>query len=145
MYQKRLTLCMGALISITAILFGRSHTNLAEELPKSTTSGDYSARTSHRHWVVVDPDPDGVNCRWSSAIPANWYDPGVKLPLATIDQWPVVRTYKRNSVVTSNITPAGFAILPDTQNRPWLKVSIGPNDQICLVRANSKYVRPYQK
>lgn len=118
---------------------------LAADLPKPNAAGDYSVRTSHRLWTVMDPDPNGVNCRWSPKAPANWYDPVAKFPPADYGSWKVVRRFKRNQVVNSNITPAGFAILTDTQRKPWLKVSIGPNDQICLVRANVKFVRPVQK
>jgi hypothetical protein len=117
----------------------------ASSLPKPNASGDYATRTSHRFWVVVDPDPQGVNCRWSSAMPANWYAPNAKLPPATFDQWTVVRRFKKNTVLTSNTAPAGFALLFDTRNKPWLKVNVGTKEQICLVRANSKFIQPINK
>jgi hypothetical protein len=145
MLQKPLIALVCSLVPVAATFLGRGDANAAAELPKPNASGDYAGRTSHRFWVVVDPDPEGVNCRWSAAMPANWYAPGAKLPLANIDQWTIVRSFKRNSVLTSNITPAGFALLYDNRNKPWLKVSIGAKDQICLVRANSKFVQPFQK
>lgn len=117
----------------------------ASNLPKPNAMGDYATRTSHRFWVVVDPDPQGVNCRWSANMPANWYDPGANLPSLTFDQWDVVRRFKRNSVLISNTTPAGFALMFDESNKPWLKVRTGTKEQICLVRANSKYIQPIEK
>ncbi|MBW4521115.1 MAG: hypothetical protein KME16_15635 [Scytolyngbya sp. HA4215-MV1] len=118
---------------------------LAATLPTPRQNGDYSARTGHKYWVVVDPDPKGVNCRWSTAMPAAWYDPGAKLPPFQFDQWAVVKQFKKNTMLTANLAPAGFAMLSDTQGRAWLKVSIGVNDRICMVRANAKLIKPIQR
>ena len=145
MRQQPLIALVFCLVPVAALFLGRGDASAVAELPKANASGDYAGRTSHRFWVVVDPDPKGVNCRWSSAMPANWYEPGAKLPLTNIDQWSIVRSFKRNSVLKANITPAGFALLYDTRNKPWLKVSLGTKDQICLVRANSKFIQPFQK
>ncbi|NJP12185.1 MAG: hypothetical protein HC866_24230 [Leptolyngbyaceae cyanobacterium RU_5_1] len=118
---------------------------LAADFPKPDRDGDYSGRTSHQNWLVVDADANGLNCRWFSTTPTDWYSPTAKLPLATINQWRVVRRFKRNTPLTANTTPAGFATIADTENKPWLKVSIGANDQVCLVRANARYIRPIQR
>ena len=53
-----------------------------------------------------------------------------------------MRRFKQGTILTSNITPAGFAGIMDTRRKPWLKVSIGPEEQICLVRANAQFIRP---
>lgn len=114
-------------------------------LPSADTNGDYSHKTSHKKWIVVDSDPNGVNCRWSQEMPTNWYAPDAKLPRLNISQWSVVRSFKKNTpsqTLTANLTPAGFATLFDESGKPWLKVSIGADDQICFVRANKKYVQP---
>lgn len=117
----------------------------SEGLPKADSNGDYSGKTSHQKWIVVDPDPDGVNCRWSEEMPTSWYAPNTKLPALSISQWPVVRRFTKDTSsqnLTANTTPAGLVTINDESGKPWLKVSIGSNDQICLVRANSKYVQP---
>jgi hypothetical protein len=117
----------------------------SEGLPKAGSNGDYSGKTSHQKWIVVDPDPEGVNCRWSEAMPTSWYAPDTKLPALTISQWPVVRRFTKDTSsqnLTANTTPAGFVTINDESGKPWLKVNIGSNDRICLVRANSKYVQP---
>ncbi|MGA7934615.1 MAG: hypothetical protein WCA35_13795 [Kovacikia sp.] len=146
MRQKPWITRMFYLFPAAMLLLGRgSAIATADDLPQPNVYGDYVARTGHRLWVVVDPDPRGVNCRWSSAMPANWYEPGANLPPANIYQWSVVRSFKRNSVLKSNITPAGFALMFDTRNKPWLKVGVGSKEQICLVRANSKFIQPFQK
>lgn len=111
-------------------------------LPAPNANGDYT-RTSHRSWRVVDPDPNGLNCRWSSQMPSDWYAPDARLPRMDVMNWGVVRRFATGTTLTSNITPAGFATMPDARGLPWLKVSIGTNDQICLVRANSRFIRPF--
>lgn len=119
-------------------------TSQTADLPTPDANGDYTRKTSHRTWRVVDADPGGLNCRWSADAPADWYSPSAQLPPLNIEEWEVVQRFPQGTVLTSNITPAGFATLTDTQKQPWLKVSIGPNDQICLVRANERYVQPIQ-
>ena len=114
----------------------------ADNLPRANALGDYATRTSHRAWLVVDPDPKGLNCRWSSAMPADWADPRVAPLLNSIDQWDVVRRFRKNTVVTANTAPAGFAQIFDGRNKPWLKINIDGKNRICLIRANSKYVQP---
>jgi len=110
-------------------------------LPQPDTNGDYP-RTSHQTWVVVDSDPNGLNCRWSSRMPANWYAPDAQFPRMNVVNWPVVQRFGRGTTLTANISPAGFAMLRDERGLPWLKVSLGNGDQICLVRANRRFVRP---
>ncbi len=113
-------------------------------LPAADARGDYG-RTDYPTWQVVDADPGGLNCRWSAAMPADWYSPSTQLPDQNFGQWQVVRQFAAGTTLTANLTPAGFAILYDGQQKPWLKVSIGENEQICLVRANSAYVQPIAK
>jgi hypothetical protein len=112
-------------------------------LPTANANGDFR-RTSHRRWIVVDSDPNGLNCRWSSAVPQAWYSPDAQWPRRNFVQWSIVRRFPRNTVLTSNITPAGFATVMDERDLPWLKVSVGSNDRICLVRANRQYIRPIE-
>ena len=103
--------------------------------------GNYR-RTSHLTWEVVDPDPAGLNCRWSDEMPVEWYSPDAQLPPMTVGSWPVVKTFAPGTILRANITPAGFSALFDENRQPWLKVSLGDNDEICLVRANQRFVRP---
>ncbi|WP_460194366.1 hypothetical protein [Thermosynechococcus sp. FA-CM-4201] len=111
-------------------------------LPQPNSNGDYISRTSHRTWVVVDPDINGLNCRWSDKVPQEWYAPNARWPDLEIMRWPVVRRFPQGTVLTANITPAGFATITDSRGLPWLKVSIGDEDRICLVRANRRFIRP---
>ncbi len=112
------------------------------ELPQANANGDY-LRTSHRQWRVVDPDPQGLNCRWSDQVPPDWYAPHAQWPALDIMDWPVVRRFRTGTILTANTTPAGFATLTDNRGLPWLKVAIGEGDRICLVRANRLFIRPH--
>jgi hypothetical protein len=109
--------------------------------PQLNQAGDYS-RTGHLRWIVVDSDTQGVNCRWSESMPSNWFSPSAHLPPMNVRQWGVVRQFSPNTVLTADQTPAGFVLIYDDRNLPWLKISIGDNDRICLVRANQRYIRP---
>jgi len=137
---------MLAKLTVVAAILLVSETAFAQsELPTADRKGDYSRNTSHTKWIVVDSDPNGLNCRWSPNMPDDWYSPSASWPKLNISQWPVVRRFKKNSSsrkLTANITPAGFATIRDDSGKPWLKVNIGPNDQICLVRANESFIRP---
>jgi hypothetical protein len=134
MFRKSLLILACVLLPVAAIA--------SEDLPRTNANGDYATRTSHRSWVVVDPDPQGLNCRWSSNLPDNWFSPSAQLNLNDIDQWDVVRRFRKNTVLVANTSPAGFALLYDSRNKPWLKVSISGKDRICLVRANSQFIQP---
>lgn len=110
-------------------------------LPSPDRNGDYQ-RTGHELWVVSDTDANGLNCRWSRSIPADWVDPSARLPRMNVREWSVVRRFPQDTVLVANIAPAGFATMRDEDEKPWLKVRIGAESQICLVRANSDFIRP---
>lgn len=109
--------------------------------PVANSNGDFG-RTSYDLWKIVDRDPAGLNCRWSTDMPEEWYSPSAEWPDTNIQSWPVVRTLAYDTAIVSDGSPAGFMTIQDDQNAPWLKVSIGENSQICLIRANSQYVMP---
>ena len=113
-------------------------------LPRTNRNGDYVQKTSHGFWTVVDPDPAGLNCRWSPQMPDNWFAPDAKWPILDIWRWPIVHTFKYGSVLTANRTPAGFITFSDTRDLPWIKVALGfdGNDTICLVRAHRRFIVP---
>jgi len=131
-----------ALLALAGVL-STSSVALAQStrLPQPNGNGDYT-RTSHQSWVVVDPDPNGLNCRWSGQMPSDWYAPHAQFPRMNVVNWPVALRFGNGTRLTANTAPAGFATMMDERGLPWLKVSIGDQDQICLVRANRQFVRP---
>ncbi|MBL1177325.1 hypothetical protein [Pantanalinema sp. GBBB05] len=136
MLKQFLAITVFALVAFTAT------PALAQSLPVADSNGDFSRRTGHEKWIVVDRDPDGLNCRWSSEIPTEWYAPDAQYPRMNIREWSVVRRFPYNTVLVANMTPAGMVTMFDEANKPWLKVTIGDNDKICLVRANNSFIRP---
>ncbi|MDY6939394.1 MAG: hypothetical protein SWY16_17215 [Cyanobacteriota bacterium] len=134
--MKSLTLT--ALLVSTAI----APVALAESAPvQYDANGDYLS-TDHLYWTVTDPDENGLNCRWSEDMPEAWYAPDAQFPLMNVREWEVVRSFDYGTVLMANRTPAGFVTLNDDRGLPWLKVSIGDNDEICLARANRDFIRP---
>lgn len=128
--------------AVTAIFLISSSALAQAPLPRADRNGDFSGNVGYEKWIAADSDPNGLNCRWSQAVPREWYSPSAKWPKRNISQWSVVRRFQKNTKLTANLTPAGFATVTDEAGKPWLKVSIGANDRICLVRANLTYVRP---
>jgi hypothetical protein len=112
-------------------------------VPQPNADGDYP-RTSHKLWRVVDADPDGLNCRWSEEMPDLWYSPDARFPDLNIQNWAIVRRFDSGTLLTANTTPAGFTYIYDDRYFPWLKVSLGENDEICLVRAHQQFVVPIE-
>ncbi len=81
-------------------------------------------------WEVVDPDPNGLNCRYlnrSEGSPTGSND---------IYNYPVSNTLMRGEAFNSP------RIIYDDRNLPWLWVGSSSTNHICFVRANSSYVRP---
>ncbi len=133
---------LGINAAISAVLFLSSPIDIyAQSLPQLDNDGNYGW-SGQLFWVVVDPDPDGLNCRWSQAVPESWYSPGAAWPTMNIWQWPVVRQFKYGTVLVANQTPAGSVLIDDERDLPWLKVRQGSNDEICLVRANERFILP---
>lgn len=112
-------------------------------VPRPNADGDYP-RTSHKLWKIVDTDPNGLNCRWSEEMPDVWYSPAAQFTDLNIQDWTIVRRFHSDMVLTANTTPAGFTYIYDDRHLPWLKVSLGDNDEICLVRANQRFVVPIE-
>ena len=110
--------------------------------PVADDSGDFSRRTGYNLWQVSDTDPAGVNCRWSPEMPEEWYSPATDWSDTDFQNWPVTRTFEYGTKLVSDGSPAGFMRVVDSRGLPWLKIKVGDNNQICLIRANTRYVVP---
>lgn len=81
-------------------------------------------------WEVVDPDPNGLNCRYYNrreGSPTGGKD---------IYNYPVSYTMNQGQTFYSP------TITYDDRGLPWLWVGTSNTTQICYVRANSRFVRP---
>ncbi|MBD2000568.1 hypothetical protein H6G00_28855 [Leptolyngbya sp. FACHB-541] len=131
-----------ALLVLFGVLSTPTNAVAQNGIPQPNSNGDFVTRTDHSTWQVTDTDPNGLNCRWSNQMPAEWADPSATLPRFDISSWTSVRRFQNGAVLSANSNPAGFVTVTDTRGRPWLKVTIGANDQICFVRANRRFIRP---
>jgi hypothetical protein len=112
-------------------------------LPQPNENGDYR-RSPHRNWKVVDVDPNGLNCRMIDMTYEELIDPGNDVELDIIN-WPVVGTLKQQQKFKINLGPAGFGVVYDTRQKPWIFVDQTFDDSSvnqCFVRANHKFVQP---
>lgn len=115
----------------------------SSRLPQPNNRGDYG-RTPHQTWKVVDVDPNGLNCRMTNVTYKQLIDPRLNIDLDIIN-WPVVGTLKQEQRFRINLGPAGFGVMYDTQNKPWIFVEqTFDNNTVnqCFVRANDQFVRP---
>jgi hypothetical protein len=112
-------------------------------LPEPNENGDYR-RSPHQTWKVVDIDPNGLNCRMIDMTYDELIDPSNDVELDIIN-WPVVGTLKQEQKFKINLGPAGFGVVYDTRQKPWIFVDqtmdSGDVNQ-CFVRANQKFVQP---
>ena len=140
-------------ISLGLALFpGKLLANELPPLPQTNAQNDYTASAnSWWSWQVVDPDPRGLNCRISPEFRQFWLEdfrPGGWQDDFNIGEWSVVRRFPKQTVLIADNAPAGATIIRDERGLPWVKVIIDmpiANNQmndICFVRANSKYIRP---
>lgn len=108
-------------------------------LPQPNANGDY-LRTRHRQWRVVDPDPEGLNCRWLEGVDQDReWDAYIDLEMMS---WPVVVRFQAGTLLRASTRFNGWSIVTDNRGLPWLKVALG-NDRLCLVRANRRFIRPH--
>lgn len=112
-------------------------------LPKTNEQGDFIGKSNHLYWEVVDPDPQGLNCRMGNSPLSQIWDP--RTGALEIGSFPVKGTLQQNQTFEAKLTPGGFVITFDSNNNPWIFVesSAGENSvSNCFVRANEQYVKP---
>ncbi len=104
--------------------------------PRANENGNYG-RTDHTDWRVVDPDPDGLNCRMGRYSIEQIHDVRSNVPM-NIYNWNVVRRLPTGQYFEIDLTPGGYACYQDDRGLPWLYIDA----YNCFVRANTAYVRP---
>jgi hypothetical protein len=71
-------------------------------------------------------------------------NPGNQTEL-NIENWPVVGQLKPGQNFEINLGPAGFGIVYDTKQQPWIyveKANEAGAPSHCFVRANQRFVQP---
>ncbi|MFM6402678.1 MAG: hypothetical protein ACKPH7_30055 [Planktothrix sp.] len=129
-------------------------------IPKTNANGDYilSPTTDRRgisqfNWVVIDKDPQGLNCRMLQQYQGISMDdidaPSIlfKDNYHTIINWPVMITFKTGQKLRAVTTQFGNNIvLRDKQGKPWIPVASNLRIELdkgsCFVRANRQFIKP---
>jgi len=122
----------------------------APSLVATDGTGDYSTRSSHLSWQVVDPDPNGLNCRmgeygeleiFEGAPPTPDSDP--REVVLDIGNWPPVATLQTGQQFKTRLNLGGWFNVYDLNNKPWMFVNESDGGTAgCFVRANDQRVRP---
>lgn len=119
--------------------------------PKADKDGEYAGRYPYPIWRVVDPDPSGLNGRLAADFPKDWDSCNARWPKMdeSMYQWPVIRTFRKGSLLMGQTTNAGSAVMGAfirvgnaEKVERWLFVKLGLNGELCFVRAKSQYIEP---
>lgn len=133
-----------------AVVLTVGTTSIAGATPYLNPNGDYVGSTTdgYMKWQVVDPDPNGLNCRMANEFQPAVLD-GADTPAVLyennrhdVGRWPVVFSFQTGETLEAVIGNARFnqIMVLDRQGKPWLGVSTYKGD--CFVRANQRYVQP---
>ena len=127
-------------------LFGTTSVWAANSLPQPNEKGDYVSKSDHLYWQVVDPDPNGLNCRMGEApIEAIWSPDNPGFP--AIGSWPAVTTLKPDEVFKAQLSYSGFVATFDQELQPWIfiKKKQDGTPANCFVRANQTLIKPIEE
>jgi hypothetical protein len=114
-------------------------------LPSPNNQGDYTGRAYHTYWEVVDPDPNGINCRMTNSSFEELLRANNRTPFNFFN-WSLVGVLKQGQRFESFPSNAA-GTFRDTRGLPWLFVGksyAAGAAQGCFVRANSQFVKPIQ-
>lgn len=112
------------------------------ELPQPDGRGEYSRRTLHTHWQVVDPDPQGMNGRLAPDFPNNYEDSRIPWPTSEPLSWPVVARFPSGSSLQACTGNLGVLRIKDSQGRYWMMVKRPKGSGFCFVRSHQRFLRP---
>ncbi len=107
-----------------------------EAYPEADENGDYYIVNGRDYWYmpyeweVVDPDTNGLNCRYANRRRKNGTNG------KDIYNFPVGHTFPTGTKINS----AGIKL--DDRGLPWLWIGSSVTSEICYVRANTRFVRP---
>ncbi|MBD2546208.1 hypothetical protein [Planktothricoides raciborskii] len=129
------------MVNISSILHSGKITEVAiahDRYPGVDENGDYyiiggeGGSYMPYVWEVVDPDPNGLNCRLMNRRQSN----GTNGSGRDIYNFPVSHRFLAGEELPS----AGINL--DDRGLPWVWVGTSATTSICFVRANTKFVRP---
>jgi hypothetical protein len=112
-----------------------------EKLPTPDSKGEYSQRTLHTRWQVVDSDPQGLNGRLAENFPRLYDDDRQPWPTTEALTWPVVERFRKGQILEAVRGNLGVMLIKETSGRTWMMVRRSDGG-ICFVRANQRFIRP---
>ncbi|MBW4680806.1 MAG: hypothetical protein KME19_11910 [Microcoleus vaginatus WJT46-NPBG5] len=122
-------LCLGALIVLPTHLAVAQERRLVED-----ENGDYYIEGERGslpyEWEVVDPDPNGLNCRLADRAKGQSQD---------YYNFPIANTFKQEERIR------GPRISLYDRGLPWIWIGTDASRYHCWVRANSRLVRPVRQ
>jgi len=152
---------IGLILLGLATLFSNYSPVLA--IPMPDRDGDYTAPKRvllYPTWQVVDPDPNGLNCRTPQRFQGKTLgdyadqnndryrsiaDELLQSGIHDIEQWEVLtRIYQGDRFNAYGGNLGAQIIVKDRQNKTWMPISVSANNQLmhCFVRANKRFIQP---
>lgn len=114
------------------------------QLPRPLENGDYR-RSPHSAWETTPSYAQGIDCRMlGNTNYSQLENPSNKTEL-NIESWPVVGKLNPGQDFEINLGPAGFGVVYDTKQKPWIyveKTAQSGTPSNCFVRANRQFVQP---
>ncbi|BAI91037.1 hypothetical protein [Arthrospira platensis] len=145
---KKLPVLGLIIVLIAGLVFGVGTAGVLADtsLPQPNDNGDYIGNSNHLYWQVVDPDPNGLNCRMGSESIKEVWNPE-KSGFPRIINFPVVERLQTDEVFTGKLSYGGFIVTLDSDLKPWIyieeKADATPAN--CFVRANDLFIKPIEK
>lgn len=139
--RKLLILVLGLVF-----LLGTTSVWAANSLPEPNEKGDFVSKSDHLYWQVIDPDPNGLNCRMGEEpIEAIWSPDNPGFP--AISTWPAVTTFKPDEIFKAQLSYSGFVATFDDQLQPWIfiKKKEDGTPANCFVRASRNLIKPIEE
>jgi hypothetical protein len=134
------------ILVVGLVLTGLTAPVFAASLPQPDEVGDYIGNSNHVYWQVVDPDPQGLNCRMGEqSIEEIWNPDNPGFP--PIGSWPAVTTLQENEVFEGKLSYGGFIFTFADNRDPWIfiKNKSDGTPANCFVRANHLFVQPVEE
>lgn len=135
------------------LLLVRAHKDFVRPIrspwPLADDQGNYESDL-HPQWIVVDPDPAGLNGRLHPTFPRHVGDAGAVWPTSPVDTWPVVTSVPKGTKLRAISGHRGVIHMDGRDGNPWVLVTrledyeAGSDYQKFFVRSHRRYIEPIE-
>jgi hypothetical protein len=112
-----------------------------ETMPSPDSQGEYSRRTMHTRWQVVDSDPQGLNGRLAKSFPQHYDNNREPWPTTEVLTWPVVERFHSDQILEAVTGNLGVMLIKEPSGKTWMMVRRSDGG-VCFVRANHRFIQP---